>query len=93
MQIFAPSKFRIDRTTGSEVMAKKFICGQNNFLAITFEPVHCIRDFSAWRLRDTFYAIIYQTKNNIEKNRVRINLAHKKSPFEPVKFFITFRMA
>ena len=39
MQIFSPSKFRIDRTTGSEVMAKKFICDQNNFLVITFEPV------------------------------------------------------
>ena len=39
MQIFSPSKFRIDRTTGSEVMAKKFICGQNNFLVINFEPV------------------------------------------------------
>ena len=39
MQIFTPSKSGIDRTTGSEVMAKKFICGQNNFLVITFEPV------------------------------------------------------
>ena len=39
MQIFPPSKFGIDRTTGSEVMAKKFISGQKNFLVITFEPV------------------------------------------------------
>ena len=39
LQIFAPSKFGINRTTGSKVMAKKFIWGQNNFLAITFELV------------------------------------------------------
>ena len=39
MQIFLHSKFGINRTTGSKVMAKKFICDQNNFLAITFESV------------------------------------------------------
>ena len=38
MQIFPHSKFGINRTTGSKVMAKKLL-GQNfNFLAITFEP-------------------------------------------------------
>ena len=38
MQIFLHSKFGINRTTGSKVMAKKLL-GQNlNFLAITFEP-------------------------------------------------------
>ena len=29
MQIFPPSKFGIDQTTGLEVMAKKFISGPN----------------------------------------------------------------
>ena len=39
LQIFAPSKFGINRTTGSKVMAKKLFWPQMNFLAITFEPV------------------------------------------------------
>ena len=39
LQIFAPSKFGINRTTDSKVIAKKFTLDQNNFLAITFEPV------------------------------------------------------
>ena len=39
LQIFAPSKFGINWSTGLKVMAKNFISAQNNFLAITFEPV------------------------------------------------------
>ena len=39
LQIFPHTKFGINRSTGSKVMAKKFIYDQNNFLAITFEPV------------------------------------------------------
>ena len=38
MQIFPHSKFGINRTAGLKVMAKKFVCGQNNFLAITSKP-------------------------------------------------------
>ena len=37
LQIFPHSKFGINRTAGSKVMAKKF--RPSNFLAITFEPV------------------------------------------------------
>ena len=39
MQIFPHSKFGINRTAGSKVMAKKFKFWPSNFLAITFEPV------------------------------------------------------
>ena len=39
MQIFAPSKFGINRSTGLKVMTKKFIFVENNFLAVTFKPV------------------------------------------------------
>ena len=39
MQIFAPSKFGLNRTSGSKVMAKKLFWPKINFLAITFEPV------------------------------------------------------
>ena len=46
MQIFAPSKFGINRTTGSKVMTKKLFWSQMNFLAITSEPVvRSIRNF------------------------------------------------
>ena len=38
LQIFAPSKFGANWTTGSKVMAKMFIYDQSNMLAITFEP-------------------------------------------------------
>ena len=38
MQIFPHSKFGINRTAGSKVMAKKYNFGQRNFLAITFKP-------------------------------------------------------
>ena len=47
-KIFPPLKFGINQTTGSKIISKKFIYGQNNFLAIcgqndfsaiTFEPV------------------------------------------------------
>jgi len=38
MQIFPHSKFGINRTSASKVMAKKYNFGQRNFLAITFKP-------------------------------------------------------
>ena len=40
LQIFPHSKFGINRTAASKVMAKKYNFGQRNFLAITFKPVH-----------------------------------------------------
>ena len=41
MQIFSPSKFGLDLTTGSKVIVKKLTFSQQkvNFLAISFEPV------------------------------------------------------
>ena len=39
LQIFAPSKFGINRSTGSKVMAKKLFWAEIKFLAITFKPV------------------------------------------------------
>ena len=38
MQIFPHSKFGINRTAASKVMAKKYNFGRRNFLAITFKP-------------------------------------------------------
>ena len=39
MQIFAPSKFGINRSTGLKVMSQKFKFQNQNFLAITFKSV------------------------------------------------------
>ena len=39
LQIFAPSEFGINRSTGSNVMAKKLFWAKIKFLAITFKPV------------------------------------------------------
>ena len=51
MQIFAPSKFGINRTTGSKVMTKKLFWSQMNFLAITSEPVvRSIRNFEGEKI-------------------------------------------
>ena len=38
MQIFPHSKFGINRTAASKVMAKKYNFGRRNFLVITFKP-------------------------------------------------------
>ena len=59
MQIFAPSKFGINRTTGSKVMTKKLFRHQINFLAITFEPVdRLIQNFEGAKICkvDGFFA-------------------------------------
>ena len=51
LQIFAPSKFGINRTTGSKVMTKKLFWSQMNFLAITSEPVvRSIRNFEGEKI-------------------------------------------
>ena len=51
MQFFAPSKFGLNRTTGSKVMAKKLFWSQINFLAITFEPaVRLIPNFECGKI-------------------------------------------
>ena len=39
LQIFAHSTFCVNRSTGLKFLAKKFICGQSNFLAITLKPM------------------------------------------------------
>ena len=51
LQIFAPSKFGLNQTTGSKVMGKKLFWSQVNFLAITSEPVvRSIRNFEGAKI-------------------------------------------
>ena len=51
MQIFAPSKFGINWSTGLKVMTKKLIFSQNKFLAITFRPaVRLIPNFECGKI-------------------------------------------
>ena len=44
---------------------------------------HSIRAGTSWGLRDLFLAIVLLTINQIEKNRVRIDLTNKKPILKP----------